>query len=131
MKGRQLNAFATAKVLQEHEDRITALEGGNSSNEEEEENGATEPLVSTVDLSFTVNDGTNPISGATVTIGSKSHTTGSAGGCSITGVEQGTVSVEVSAEGYETKTESITVDKSNTSFTITLVASVNDTPKSS
>lgn len=33
IKGRQLNPFATAKVLQEHEDRIKALESGASSND--------------------------------------------------------------------------------------------------
>ena len=109
MKGRQLNPFATAKVLQEHEDRITALEGG-------------DVTPATYDLSFTINDGTDPVSGATVTIGDKTGTTGSSGGCTIKDVEEGTVSVEVSKTGFVTKTESVSVDETHTSFTISLVA---------
>ena len=49
-------------------------------------------------------------------------TTGSAGGCSFTDIQDGTVSVEVSCEGYVTKTEEITVSSENTTFTISLVA---------
>ena len=99
------------RTLQDHEDRIAALEKGST------------PEPVTRDLSFVVNDGTDPISGATVKVGSKTGTTGSAGGCSISDVEEGSVSVEVSAEGYVTKTETITVDASHTSFTISLTAS--------
>ena len=43
MKGRQLNPFATAKLLQEHEDRITALEGGEVDSGNETETPTTEP----------------------------------------------------------------------------------------
>jgi hypothetical protein len=99
------------RTLQDHEDRIAALEKGD------------DPAPATRDLSFTINDGTDAIGGATVKVGSKTATTGSAGGCTITGVEEGSVSVEVSAEGYVTKTETITVDASHTSFTISLTAS--------
>ena len=81
----------------------------------------------TQDISFTIDDGTDAISGATVTIGETSKTTGSAGGCSFTGIAEGSVSVEVSAEGYVTKTETITVDKDHTSFTISLVADTETT----
>ena len=103
------------RTLQEHEDRIAALEAGDEPEPE--------PTPTTRDLSFTINDGTDPIEGATVTIGSKTGTTGSAGGCSISGVEEGTgISVEVSATGYTTKTETITVDETHTSFTISLVS---------
>ena len=109
IQGRQLKPFAVAKVLQDHEDRIKALEGGD-----------VEPT--TQDLSFTINDGTDPIEGATVTIGDKTGTTGSAGGCTISGIEEGSVSVEVAATGYTTKTETITVDAEHTSFTISLTA---------
>ena len=74
-------------------------------------------------MSFTVNDGTDAIEGATVTIGAKTGTTGSAGGCTITGVEEGAdISVTVEATGYTTKTETITVDETHTSFTISLTA---------
>lgn len=112
IKGRELKPFMVAKVLQDHEDRIAALEGD-----------APTPEPVTRDLSFTITDGTDPIEGATVTIGDKTGTTGSAGGCSISGVEEGSVSVEVAATGYTTKTETITVDETHTSFTISLTAS--------
>ena len=81
-----------------------------------------ETTPTTQDISFTINDGTDPIQGASVVIGSETKTTESAGGCSFTGIEEGTVSVEVSKEGYTTKTESITVDSEHTTFTISLVA---------
>ena len=81
-----------------------------------------ETTPTTRDISFTINDGTNAIEGASVKIGSETKTTGSVGGCTFTGVEDGTVSVEVSKTGYTTKTESITVDSTHTSFTISLVA---------
>jgi len=131
IKGRQLKPFATAKVLQDHEDRIKALEnassGSGSDNQQQEPAQQQEPqqqevTPTTRDLSFTINDGTDPIEGATVAIGAKTGTTGSAGGCTLTGVEEGTQSVEVSATGYTTKTESISVDETHTSFTISLVA---------
>ena len=109
IEGRKLKPFAVAKVLQDHEDRIAALEGDT-------------PSPATRDISFTINDGTDPIQGASVTIGSTTKTTGSAGGCSFTGVSEGSVSVEVSKEGYTTKTETITVDSTHTSFTISLVS---------
>ena len=76
----------------------------------------------TQDISFTINDGTTAINGATVTIGETSKTTGSAGGCNFTGITEGSVTVEVSATGYVTKTETITVDSEHTSFTISLTA---------
>ena len=83
-------------------------------------------MTDTQDISFTINDGTDPIQGATVKIGSETKTTGSAGGCSFTAIEEGTVSVEVSKDGYTTKTESITVDSTHTSFTISLVATAQE-----
>ena len=113
IKGRQLLPFATAKVLQDHEDRIKALEGGEPEPEPE-------PVTRTI--SFTVNDGTNPIDGASVVINGVTKTTGSAGGCTFNEIEDGSVSVEVSATGYTTKTETITVSEDNTAFTISLVA---------
>ena len=99
------------RVLQSHENRIAALEGNNN-----------DTPATTRDISFSITDGTDPIQGASVVIGSTTKTTGSAGGCSFTGVAEGSVSVEVSKEGYTTKTETITVDSEHTSFTITLVA---------
>lgn len=80
-----------------------------------------ETVPVTRNISFTINDGTNPIEGASVKIGTKTKTTGSAGGCTFNDIKEGTVSVEVSKEGYTTKTESITIDETHTSFTISLV----------
>lgn len=116
INGRQLKPFAVAAVLQDHEDRLAALEKGDDPSPEPE------PEPVTRDLSFTINDGTDPIKGATVTIGAKTGTTGDAGGCTIKDVEEGSVSVEVAKEGYTTKTETITVDETHTSFTISLTA---------
>lgn len=73
-------------------------------------------------ISFKVDDGANPIGGAVVSIDGVDKTTGSAGGCSFTGVTGGNVSVTVSKDGYESKTEVIMVDEDNTSFTISLTA---------
>lgn len=88
-----------------------------------EDDGSSEPETPvTRDISFTINDGKDPIEGATVVIGETSKTTGSAGGCTFNNIEEGQVSVEVSAEGYTTKTEEITVSAEDTSFTISLVA---------
>ena len=113
IKGRKLQPFLTAKVLQDHEDRIKALEGD-----------APTPTPTTRTISFTIkSDETTPIEGATVKIGSTTKTTGSAGGCSFNNIADGNVSVEVSADGFVDKTETITVSKDNTSFTITLTAS--------
>lgn len=118
IRGRTLLPFPTAKVLQDHEDRIAALESAAEVDSPQEDN-----QQSTLrDISVTINDGTDPIEGATVTVGAKTGTTGSAGGCTIKDVTEGTVSVEVSATGYVTKTETVTVDSTHTSFTISLVA---------
>lgn len=127
IKGRQLKPSMVAKVLQDHEDRLAVLENGSSdsgsSGSGSDSGSGSAQTPTTRDLSFTINDGTNAIEGATVAIGAKTGTTGSAGGCTITGVEEGTgISVEVSATGYTTKTETITVDETHTSFTISLTA---------
>ena len=58
----------------------------------------------------------------------KTGTTGSAGGCSLTEIADGEQSVTVTAEGYTTKTETITVSENNTSFTISLTASSPSSP---
>lgn len=112
LKGRQLLPIQTANVLQDHENRLTALENGDSEEE------PAEPV--TRDLSFTVNDGENPVQGATVTLREVEKTTGSAGGCTFNEVTDGEHEVTVEAEGYNTATETITVDAEHTSFTITL-----------
>lgn len=80
------------------------------------------PETTKYDLSFTINDGTTGISGATVTIGDVTGTTGSSGGCTLKDIEEGSQSVTVEATGYVTKTETITVDTDHTSFTISLTS---------
>ena len=108
-----LNWKMVLKCILDIDSRLRALE---------EANGGSEDTPTTRDLSFTINDGTDPVEGATVSIGSKTGTTESNGGCTIEGVEDGSQSVEVSATGYTTKTETITVDSTHTSFTISLTA---------
>lgn len=160
INGRQLRPFPTAKVLQEHEDRLTALEGGEAINVSETTEGslayrikaletilgdsdddtlyddtvlaqrisALEEMVSE-DLSFTVNDGTDPVQGAVVTVTTgKTGTTGSSGGCTVSKVLPATYTVTVTAEGFEDYSDSIVVDKTHTSFTISLTAVTPETP---
>ena len=81
-----------------------------------------EEETTTRSVSFTINDGENAISGASVVIDSdtdNAKTTGTAGGCTAT-LTDDEHTVVVSKEGYTTKTETITVDSTHTSFTITL-----------
>lgn len=151
IKGRQLNPFATAKVLQEHEDRLKAIEGGTGSESAEGsllyrvkaletilgdtdddtvyDDAVLSQRISALedkfrrDLSFTVKDNANPVEGAIVTVTTgKTGTTGSAGGCSINGVLDGTYTVTVTADGFEDYSDTISVDESHTSFTISLIA---------
>ncbi len=75
----------------------------------------------TRDINFLINDGETAIQGATVTIDEITGTTGSAGGCTLHNVPDGENSVTVTAEGYTSKTETITVSESDTTFTISLV----------
>lgn len=74
----------------------------------------------THDISITVNDGTDPVQGATVVVGETSKTTGSAGGCTINGVTIGEHEITVTKTGFEDYSDTITVDTNNTTFTITL-----------
>lgn len=76
----------------------------------------------TRNITFIINDGTDGIQGATVSIGDITGTTGSAGGCTLQGITDGENSVIVTAEGYTSKTETITVSADDTSFTISLEA---------
>jgi hypothetical protein len=80
------------------------------------------------DLSFTVKDSEatpNPIEGAVVTVTTgKTGTTGSAGGCSISGVLDGSYTVTVVAEGFVDYSDTIVVDESHTSFSISLTVAV-------
>lgn len=137
MKFSKLEAFRGGKpivsrwwsILVDLDSRLSALENGGTSNDNSNSNSNENPNESqqpqsptTRTLSFTINDGTNAIEGASVKIDSTTKTTGSAGGCTFTDMADGTYSVEVSKEGYTTKTESITSDETHTSFTISLVS---------
>ena len=75
-------------------------------------------------VSFSILDSSDDsgISGASVVIGDVTKTTGSSGGCTASLLD-GDYEVEVSKEGYTTKTEDITVAYDEVSFTIKLTAS--------
>ena len=75
-------------------------------------------------VSFSILDSSDDsgISGASVVIGDVTKTTGSSGGCTASLVD-GDYEVEVSKEGYTSKTEEITVAYDEVSFTIKLTAS--------
>lgn len=158
INGRQLKPFAVAKVLQEHEDKIKALETGTGSESAEGSliyrvkaletilgdtdddtiynDAVLDARISALedkfkrDLSFTVKDSESepaPIEGAVVTVTTgKTGTTGSAGGCTINGVLDGSYTITVTAEGFEDYSDTIAVDETHTSFTISLTAVVQD-----
>ncbi len=90
--------------------------------ESDDNNGQEE--TQTRSVSFTINDGTDAVSGATVVIDNdtdNSKTTGGAGGCTAN-LTDGEHEVTVTKEGFTTKTETITVSADNTSFTISLTS---------
>ena len=75
-------------------------------------------------VSFTINDGTDAVSSATVVIDNdtdNSKTTGNAGGCTAE-LTDGEHTVKVTKDGFTDKTETITVSADNTSFTISLTS---------
>ena len=77
----------------------------------------------TVDIAVTVDNGTNPVQGASVTIGGKTGTTGSQGGCTVSKVEIGEdVAVSVTCAGYEDYADTITVTEETITLSITLTA---------
>ena len=73
-------------------------------------------------LTVTVNDGTDAISGATVTIGTTDKTTGEDGVATFTSMPYDDYSAEVSATGYTTKTETLAFRSNHKAFTVSLVA---------
>lgn len=72
-------------------------------------------------LTITVTDGTDAVSGATVTIGTDSETTGADGKVTFD-LEYDDYSASVTATGYTDKTESIAFRSNHKNFTITLTA---------
>jgi hypothetical protein len=71
-------------------------------------------------VTVTVTDGTNPVSGAVVTLGGNTPTS-SSGGTYVFTVPDGTYTLSVSKEGFVTHTESMTIS-ANTSKTVVLGA---------
>lgn len=97
----------------------------NNQGELGEEDDVESPIIEenpeTENISITVQDAEeNPVSGASVSIGNISSTTGVAGGCTLQNVPVGTQTIEVIATGYDEYSDTITVSNSSTSFTITL-----------
>lgn len=74
-------------------------------------------------LNFSVNDGTDAVSGATVNVDGSTGKTGSSGGCTVKNVTDGEHSVTVTKEGYEDYTGTIIVSEDNVSFTVSLQVS--------
>lgn len=127
IKGRKLLPFPTARIIQDHEDRLAALEKGATSDDDDSEPSNTDapqeqaPVTDT--LSITVDDGTDPIEGASVVIGSTTQTTDSTGKAEFAEMEYDDYSAEISADGYTTKTETIAFRSNHKSFTVSLVLS--------
>ena len=80
-----------------------------------------EMTETTYDITITVTDGENAISGATVTIGTDEETSDENGVVEYT-LTADTYNVGVVATGYNDATESITVDATHTTFTVTMTA---------
>ena len=79
-------------------------------------------------ISVSITDGTNPVSGASVVLKKNnetiaSSTTGSAGGCTLSNVEDGSYNIIVTKDGFTTYSENITTSVDNASLTIELTAS--------
>lgn len=94
-------------------------------------------LTPTRTVSFTIDDGDTPtpaaVQGAYITIDGdtegKRGPTGSGGGCTAT-LTDGEHTLLVTCEGYDDETETITVDSTHTSFTISLTATATENTES-
>lgn len=93
---------------------------------EDDEEEEVIPEVTTRDLSITVDDGENAVSGVSVAIGDITGTTGPAGGCTLKGVADGEHTITATKEGYTEYSDTISSDSTHTSFTISLTAVVAD-----
>lgn len=93
---------------------------------EDDEEEEVIPEVTTRDLSITVDDGENAVSGVSVAIGDITGTTGPAGGCTLKGVANGEHTITATKEGYTEYSDTISSDSTHTSFTISLTAVVAD-----
>ena len=89
--------------------------------------GSIIPSTPTVtrNISCSVTDGTNPLENVDAVLEDADETqytgkTGSAGGCTISNVPEGTYSVAASKTGYKVYTGNITVNEETTTLNITL-----------
>lgn len=78
-------------------------------------------------ISVSVTDGTNPVSGASVSLTKNnetiaSSTTGSAGGCTLSNVEDGSYTITVNKDGFVEYTNTVVTSSDNASLTIVLTA---------
>ena len=85
------------------------------------------PEPVTQNISVSVTDGTDPIENVDVILEDSNETqytgkTGSAGGCTISNVPEGTYSVVATATGYNEYTGTMEVTEENKTLTITLTA---------
>lgn len=80
--------------------------------------------VTTYNISVSVTDGTNPLENVDVTLddgeNEYSGKTGSAGGCTISNVPEGTYNVTATKTGYNEYTGTITVNEETTSLIISM-----------
>lgn len=81
----------------------------------------------TRNISVSITDGTNPVDNVEVVLEDADENqftgkTGSAGGCTISNVPEGSYTVMASKTGYTVYTGNITVSEENTTLTITLTA---------
>ena len=74
-------------------------------------------------ITITINDETDAIEGAKVTIGTVEKTTGADGKVTFTEMTYDDYDVTVVAEGYDTEEETIQFRSNHKSFTISLTAS--------
>lgn len=77
-------------------------------------------IIKKVNLSITVNDGTNPLENVNVAIGDITGSTGSQGGCTLSNVSVGEHIITATLNGYNDYTENITVSENNKDFTISM-----------
>lgn len=78
-------------------------------------------------ISVSVTDGTNPVSGASVSLTKNSEiiassTTGSAGGCTLSNVEDGSYTITVTKDGFVDYIDTVITSLDNASLTIELTA---------
>ena len=127
---KQIAMIDSCPVLKSMKSELIAVLG----EEEEEvvEDNSSSQTDSKRDISVTVDDGTNPVNGASVVLSKgvtsvANGTTGSTGGCTLSNVDDDTYTITVTKEGFTDYTDSVTTSKTNASLTITLTA-ITSTP---